>query len=92
MAMLFQIICVVRLTENAIIPTRGSAGAVGLDLYSAYDLTVPARGLLSVKTDLQIQVPGQDRSLFGASFTSSHRRWGRSNRRRLLRECGSYFI
>ena len=57
MAMSFQIIRVVRLTENAIIPTPGSAGAAGLDLYSAYDLTVPARGLLSVETDLQIHVP-----------------------------------
>ena len=48
---------VVRLTENAIIPTRGSTRAAGLDLYSAYDLTVPARGLVSVGTDLQIQLP-----------------------------------
>jgi len=55
--MSFQKIRVVRLTENAIIPTRGSAGAAGLDLYSAYDITVPARGLVSVVTDLQIQVP-----------------------------------
>ena len=55
--MSFQKIRVVRLTENAIIPTRGSAGAAGLDLYSAYDITVPVRGLVSVVTDLQIQVP-----------------------------------
>ena len=48
---------VVRLTENAILPTRGSIWAAGLDLYSAYDLTVPARGLVSVVTDLQIHVP-----------------------------------
>ena len=57
MAMLFQKIRVVRLTENAIIPTRGSTWAAGIDLYSAYDLTVPARGLVSVVTDLQIQLP-----------------------------------
>jgi len=31
--------------------------AAGLDLYSAYDLTVAARGLVSVVTDLQIQLP-----------------------------------
>ena len=48
---------VVRLTENAIIPTRGSTRAAGPDLYSAYDITVPARGLVSVVTDLQIHVP-----------------------------------
>ena len=48
---------VVRLTENAIIPTRGSTSAAGLDLYSAYDITVPARGNVSVATDLQIYAP-----------------------------------
>ena len=48
---------VLRLTENAIIPTRGSTSAAGLDLYSAYDITVPARGNVSVVTDLQIHVP-----------------------------------
>ena len=46
-----------RLTENAILPTRGSATAVGLDLYSACDTTVPARGKVLVSTDLQIRVP-----------------------------------
>ena len=45
------------MTENAIIPTRGSTRAAGLDLYSAYDITVPARGNISVVTDLQIHVP-----------------------------------
>jgi dUTP pyrophosphatase len=48
---------VVRLTENAIIPTRGSTRAAGLDLYSSYDITIPARGNVSVATDLQILVP-----------------------------------
>ena len=52
-----QKIRVVRLTENAIIPTRGSTRAAGLDLYSAYDITVPARGNVSVVTDLEIHVP-----------------------------------
>ena len=47
---------VVRLTENAIIPTRSSTWAAGLDLYSAYDITIPARGQVSVVTDLQIRV------------------------------------
>ena len=53
----FPKIRVVRLTENAILPTRGSTLSAGLDLYSAYDVTVPARGLVSVVTDLQIHVP-----------------------------------
>ncbi|KAI9585279.1 deoxyuridine 5'-triphosphate nucleotidohydrolase [Glossina fuscipes] len=52
--------CVLRwakLTEHALEPVRGSERAAGLDLRSAYDLKVPARGKALVKTDLQIQVP-----------------------------------
>ena len=47
----------VRLTENAQAPTRGSPRAAGLNLYSAYDATVPARGKALIPTDLQIQLP-----------------------------------
>nr|XP_017108714.2 deoxyuridine 5'-triphosphate nucleotidohydrolase, mitochondrial [Drosophila bipectinata] len=52
--------CVLRfakLTEHALEPVRGSAKAAGVDLRSAYDLVVPARGKAIVKTDLQVQVP-----------------------------------
>ncbi|XP_061391552.1 deoxyuridine 5'-triphosphate nucleotidohydrolase [Musca vetustissima] len=52
--------CVLRwakLTEQAFEPVRGSERAAGLDLRSAYDLVVPARGKALVKTDLQIEVP-----------------------------------
>lgn len=52
--------CVLRwakLTDQAFEPVRGSERAAGLDLRSAYDLIVPARGKALVKTDLQIQVP-----------------------------------
>ena len=45
------------LSENATIPTRGSARAAGYDLYSAEDTEVPARGKCLVKTDIQIKVP-----------------------------------
>ena len=47
----------VKLTENARAPTRGSPRAAGLDLYSAYDTTVPTRGKALIPTDLQIQPP-----------------------------------
>ena len=47
----------VKLTENAQTPTRGSSGAAGLDLYSAYDMIVPARDNVLISTDLQIQLP-----------------------------------
>uniref|UniRef100_A0A1L8E9B9 Deoxyuridine 5'-triphosphate nucleotidohydrolase n=2 Tax=Haematobia irritans TaxID=7368 RepID=A0A1L8E9B9_HAEIR len=46
-----------KLTENAFEPVRSTEKAAGLDLQSAYDLVVPARGKALVKTDLQIQVP-----------------------------------
>ena len=48
---------VAKLSENAIIPTRGSSSAAGYDLYSAEDTTIPARGKGLVKTDIQIKVP-----------------------------------
>ncbi|XP_004526010.2 deoxyuridine 5'-triphosphate nucleotidohydrolase isoform X1 [Ceratitis capitata] len=52
--------CVLRfakITENAFVPVRGSERSAGVDLCSAYDLIVPARGKAVVKTDLQVQVP-----------------------------------
>ncbi len=51
------IIQFVRLSENATIPTRGSPEAAGLDLYSAVDITIPAKGQALVETDLQALVP-----------------------------------
>jgi dUTP pyrophosphatase len=47
----------VKLTPNALPPTRGSSMAAGLDLKSAYDITIPASGKGLVKTDLAILVP-----------------------------------
>jgi dUTP pyrophosphatase len=46
----------VKLTENALTPTRGSLTAEALDLRSAYDATVPARGRLLIKPDLQVKL------------------------------------
>jgi dUTP pyrophosphatase len=46
-----------KLTEFAIIPTRGSQFAAGFDLSSAYDVTVPTRGKALVKTDIAIAIP-----------------------------------
>ena len=43
-----------KLTEHAIIPTRGSKVAAGYDLYSAYDYTIPPRGKVLAKTDIQV--------------------------------------
>lgn len=46
-----------KLTEHALEPVRGSERAAGMDLRSAYDAVIPARGKALVKTDIQIQVP-----------------------------------
>jgi len=47
----------VKLTPNALPPTRGSSMAAGIDLKSAYDITIPAFGKGLVETDLTILVP-----------------------------------
>ncbi|XP_011186215.2 deoxyuridine 5'-triphosphate nucleotidohydrolase isoform X1 [Zeugodacus cucurbitae] len=52
--------CVLRfakLTEHARVPVRVSPRSAGLDLQSAYEVKVPARGKALVKTDLQVQLP-----------------------------------
>ena len=46
-----------RLSEHATIPTKGSQYAAGYDLYSAYDLEIPAQGKALAKTDIAIQLP-----------------------------------
>lgn len=46
-----------KLTSKAFTPTRGSKLAAGYDLYSAYDVVIPAKGKALVKTDIQISLP-----------------------------------
>jgi dUTP pyrophosphatase len=50
--MSIEIMQVKKLSEFAIMPTRGSKYAAGFDLSSAYDTMVPSHGLKIVKTDL----------------------------------------
>lgn len=45
------------LSDKAKAPTKGSAFAAGHDLYSARDVTIPARGRARVDTDISIAVP-----------------------------------
>lgn len=75
-----ELLQVKRLSEHAVLPSRGSVFAagkvsahmnlelaftqinislviIGLDLSSAYDTVVPARGKVLVKTDLSIAIP-----------------------------------
>ena len=52
-----EILKVKRLSENAIIPTRGSPLSAGYDLSAAAEIVVPARGKALVKTDLAMIIP-----------------------------------
>ena len=46
-----------RLSEWAILPSRGSPLSAGYDLSAAHDMVVPARGKALVKTDLGMIIP-----------------------------------
>ena len=46
-----------RLSENAVLPVRGSGLAAGYDLASAEDIVIPARGKAIAKTDLAMAIP-----------------------------------
>merc|ERR1712098_893770 len=48
---------IAKLSDKAIIPTKGSSKAAGYDLYSAYDYTIPPRGKVLAKTWVQVKVP-----------------------------------
>lgn len=48
---------VLRLSENAILPSKGSQLAAGFDLSSACDIVIPANGNGLVQTDIAIVIP-----------------------------------
>ena len=50
-------LCVKKLVEDAVIPTRGSSHAVGYDLYSVEDCCVPNNGRHLVGTGVAIVLP-----------------------------------
>lgn len=51
-----------KLRENAVLPTRGSAGAAGLDLYACLDapLTLEPRGLYKIPTGVAVALPDEN--------------------------------
>lgn len=51
------ILQIVKLSDNTVTPTKGSTGAAGYNLYSAYNYILSAYGKILVKSDLQIKVP-----------------------------------
>lgn len=46
-----------KLSEAAQVPTRGSSGAAGYDLYCSEDITIPGGWSLLVKTDIAVEMP-----------------------------------
>jgi len=52
-----SVLQVCKLSEHALVPTKGSKLAAGYDLYSAYDYVIPSQGKVIAKTDISIRVP-----------------------------------
>ncbi|KAI9320695.1 dUTPase-like protein [Dichotomocladium elegans] len=50
-------LAVKRLSSKARLPTRGSSGAAGYDLYSAANVAIPAMGKAVIPTDLSLAIP-----------------------------------
>ena len=64
----YPILKVKLLSENAKMPTRGTEGSSGLDVYTPYDVIVPARGDALIPLDLAFEIPfGWDLSVYNKS-------------------------
>lgn len=65
-----EIIKIKKLNEKAIIPTRGSEYAAGLDLYACVDelTTIPAHSTVKIGTGIVMEIP---HGYFGAIFARS---------------------
>ena len=57
-----------KLTENAILPTRGSASAAGWDLYSAERASINGGETVKVNTGIAVEIP---EGYFGAIYARS---------------------
>jgi dUTP pyrophosphatase len=51
-----QIVCE-KLTDNAVLPKKGTIGSVGFDLFAAYKVIIPANNCALVLTDISIKLP-----------------------------------
>lgn len=60
-----------RLKQNAVLPTRGSDGAAGLDLYACIDkpISIKPHGLYKIPTGVAIALP--DKNTVGLIFARS---------------------
>ena len=57
-----KIVKIKKLRQNAVMPTRGSDGAAGLDLYACIDkpIVINPRGLYKIPTGVAIALPDKD--------------------------------
>lgn len=63
------------LTNNAKLPTRGTEGSAGYDLYAAYDKEIKAWGIAMVETDIAVEIdPGYAGKIMSRSGVV--RKWG----------------
>ena len=46
-----------KLTSRAIFPTKATRFSAGYDLYSPYDYIIEPKGLVQVRTDIQVSLP-----------------------------------
>lgn len=60
------------LSNNAKMPTRGTKGSSGIDVYSPIDVIIPARGDALIPLDLSFDIPfGWDLSVYNKSGIAS---------------------
>lgn len=63
------------LSENAKVPTRGTFGSSGLDVYSPIDCIVPAWGDYLIPLDIRFDIPfGWDLSVYNKSGVSTKKK------------------
>lgn len=68
----YPILKVKLLSDNAKLPTRGTPGSSGLDVYSPIDFSIPPRGDYLVALDLAFDIPfGWDLSVMNKSGIST---------------------
>ena len=63
------------LSENAKMPTRGTPGSSGLDVYTPMDVIIPAWGDALIPLDLSFEIPyGWDLSVYNKSGVSTKKK------------------
>ena len=63
------------LSDNARMPSRGTPGSSGLDVYTPIDVVVPARGDALIPLDLAFEIPfGWDLSVYNKSGVSTKKK------------------